>query len=433
MSKFMKDGMIEWIGMIPIHWKIARIKQFFTIVNGATPKSDNPDYWNGDIVWVTPADMFNVTTINNSSRKITEAGYLSCATILAPIGSVVLSTRAPIGQVAMTAVELCTNQGCKTLIDKETASGSFIYYLLSVSAELLNILGKGTTFLELSTRDLGNYTFGLPSIEEQQQIVSFLEVKCKEVDSLIKLQEEMIVELQAYKQSIITETVTKGIGSDVVLNESRINSLKMIPVSWNISRLKYEVILNPRTAHELDDDDLVSYAPMECVGNGELERRKIEYKSVKKGYTVFNDGDIIMAKVTPCFENGNIAVATNLMNGIGFGSTELFVFRPRNILGRWLFYYLQNEVFKENAKATMTGTGGLKRVSPSFVANHHFTYPNSQAQTKIVEYLDEKCSEIQNMIQVKQSKIDTLKKYKQSLIYECVTGKRDCRPQEERA
>ncbi|MGH8480073.1 MAG: restriction endonuclease subunit S, partial [Gammaproteobacteria bacterium] len=113
-----KDSGVEWLGEIPADWEVKRLKRAFRVVNGSTPASGEPAYWDGEIPWVTPEDLgdLNCATIVATSRNITEAGYRSCGTTLVPAGSLILSTRAPIGHLALAGVDLCTNQGCRSLV-----------------------------------------------------------------------------------------------------------------------------------------------------------------------------------------------------------------------------------------------------------------------------------------------------------------------------
>lgn len=113
--KYKQTG-IEWMPQVPEHWEVVRLKNVCQIVNGATPSSDIEKYWNGNIHWVTPAEFGDETYINDSVRKITEEGLKSCATSLVPKGSIIISTRAPIGSLAIANIELCTNQGCRAII-----------------------------------------------------------------------------------------------------------------------------------------------------------------------------------------------------------------------------------------------------------------------------------------------------------------------------
>ncbi|MDW2331509.1 restriction endonuclease subunit S [Vibrio sp. 1069] len=171
-----KESGIDWIGVIPVSWSCLPIKRSFEVVNGSTPRSGEKLYWDGDITWVTPADLSKVNeSISTSSKTITNEGLSSCGTSLVPKGSLILSTRAPIGTIAIASKELCTNQGCKSLIKTTSVENKYVYYVLSISGKQLNNLGRGTTFLELSTDELANYRVPNPSIQEQQKIANFLD------------------------------------------------------------------------------------------------------------------------------------------------------------------------------------------------------------------------------------------------------------------
>ena len=125
-----KPSGIEWLEEIPKGWEIVPLKQIFHILNGSTPKSSEPGYWDGDIPWATPDDLGSLSgdTLNVTKRKITLEGYSSCGTSLAPAGSLVLSTRAPIGHLAIAGVPLCTNQGCRSLVLRRDADRRYYYY-----------------------------------------------------------------------------------------------------------------------------------------------------------------------------------------------------------------------------------------------------------------------------------------------------------------
>lgn len=205
------------------------------------------------------------------------------------------------------------------------------------------------------------------------------------------------------------------------MKSSGIEWIGNIPDDWEVKKLKYVAELDPTISEFLGDNDIVSFAPMECLGEQTLSPYETEYGKVKGKYTYFANEDIIMAKVTPCFENGNIAIAKNLKNNVGFGSSELFVFRAKNISNSFLMYSLYSEPFKSLAKSTMYGTGGLKRVSPEFILNYKIPFPPLKTQEKIADYLDEKCGEIDATIAKQKESIEKLKAYKQSLISETVT------------
>ena len=193
-----------------------------------------------------------------------------------------------------------------------------------------------------------------------------------------------------------------------------------IPSRWEISRIKNVCIFCPSDDKSLVLDSM-GYAPMNTVRYGSIDAGVINKDKLPSGLTYFANGDIVMAKVTPCFENGNIAIAKNLHNGCAYGSSELFVFRATHVMKEFLFYALQNEIFKGACCSTMTGTGGLKRVSPSFVYNASIAIPNINEQQSIASFLDTKCGEIDALISLQEEMISELQAYKQSVITEAVT------------
>ena len=151
-----------------------QLKNVTTIVNGSTPSTANSENWDGDIAWITPKDLSNFQQrfISNGSRNITETGYNSCSTTMVPKGTVLLTSRAPIGYLAIASDPLCTNQGFKSLIcDANRLLPLYLYYWLSTKVEYLKSISDGTTFKELSKTTLENVEIDLPDIETQQHIV----------------------------------------------------------------------------------------------------------------------------------------------------------------------------------------------------------------------------------------------------------------------
>lgn len=204
----MKDSGIEWIGQIPEGWNIQPIKWGFDIIAGATPKSDNPDYWGGPIPWITPADYKTEDRyIKEGSRFLTEAGMASCSTTLLPTNSVIFSKRAPIGLVVVNQEPICTNQGCFGCVSHGDCS-SYYYYAMSAFTEQYGLYGSGTTFKEISASLFADFPLPHPPVIEQQAIADYLDTKCAEINTLISLKQSKIESLKEYKKSIIYEYIT---------------------------------------------------------------------------------------------------------------------------------------------------------------------------------------------------------------------------------
>ena len=273
--------------------------------------------------------------------------------------------------------------------------------------------------------DFANSILAIPPIEEQKSIAAYLNEKIDCIDSVISEAKASIEEYKSWKASIIYEAVTKGLDPNVEMKDSGVEWIGKIPSQWKLVRMKNLISFMPKCDYSLcKNDTLVTFTPMECIRTGTFENRSRPYGDIDGSYTQYAEGDIVLAKVTPCFENGNVCIMSGLYSGVGFGSSELFVLRPQKVLDRFLLYFLQHNGFKDAACSTMTGTGGLKRVSSSFIQNCYVPYPDMDIQKKIADYLDRKCSAIQFLICEKESLIADLEAYKKSLIFEVVTGKR---------
>jgi type I restriction enzyme S subunit len=170
--------------ILPDGWRMAKLGEICRIVGGSTPSSHAPQLWGGDIIWITPTDLGNLKGefIESSERKITKAGYESCGTEIVPVGSVVLSSRAPIGHLGVHLVPLCTNQGCKTFIPGAEVDSQFLYYALKLSVPALQALGSGATFAEVSKSDLEAFAFPLPPLADQKRIAGILKAQMAAVE-----------------------------------------------------------------------------------------------------------------------------------------------------------------------------------------------------------------------------------------------------------
>jgi len=182
--------------------------------------------------------------------------------------------------------------------------------------------------------------------------------------------------------------------------------------------------LNPDQQVALETAEHVNFLPMEAIGEkGELDLSLVrERDSVSTGYTLFFEGDVIVAKITPCFENGKGAMIHGLVNGIGFGTTELHVLRPNsNIEARFLYYITVSYPFRKLGEANMTGAAGQKRVPDEFVRNFSILLPPLSEQRTIADYLDHATAKIDTLIAAKQRLLDLLAEKRRALITHAVT------------
>ncbi|MCP2015928.1 type I restriction enzyme S subunit [Deinococcus sp. HSC-46F16] len=195
-------------------WERVRLGDIATVVSGATPKTGVDEYWDGDIAWATPKDLSGLGRkyISETESYITEKGYKSCSTILLPPNSVLLSSRAPIGHVAINAIPMATNQGFKSLIPKQGAlDASYLYHWLKSQTSYLNSLGRGATFKEVSKTIVEDIEIPLPPLPVQQRIAAVLD----EVDALRQKRERSIEGLEALRESAYIHHLAESQASSV--------------------------------------------------------------------------------------------------------------------------------------------------------------------------------------------------------------------------
>ncbi|MDC3212458.1 restriction endonuclease subunit S [Pseudoalteromonas distincta] len=192
-------------------WSISKMSEVTNIISGGTPKSGISDYWFGDVKWITPKDMGKITGIyvSETGRNITQLGLDKSSAKLIPENSVILSTRAPIGYLAINTVPMATNQGCRGLVPKNTLDTKFLYYFLLKSVSLLNDLGSGTTFKELSKTALERVEIPHPEITEQKHIVAILEQAFADIEQARAKTEQNLKNarelFESYLQQVFSE------------------------------------------------------------------------------------------------------------------------------------------------------------------------------------------------------------------------------------
>ena len=182
-------------------WKECTLGDIGTIVGGATPSTKQPEnYYDGDIAWITPKDLANYSNrfISRGERNITEIGLKSCSTQLLPKHTVLFSSRAPIGYIAIANQELCTNQGFKSVVPNEKTDYLFLFYLLKYNKDKIERLGSGTTFKEVSGSTMKNVEIRVPeSIEEQRSIAYFLSILDDKIELNSKINDNLAQQAQA--------------------------------------------------------------------------------------------------------------------------------------------------------------------------------------------------------------------------------------------
>jgi type I restriction enzyme S subunit len=431
-----KDSGVEWIGKVPEHWRIVPLKALAQIVNGATPESGNPEYWDGDIAWFTPADLDNenASELIEPRRRITAEGLASCAARLTPASSVILSTRAPVGSVGVTLIPSATNQGCRTLVPNPRILPKLLAEMLVAARSELSHRSNGTTFQELSTDSLASLRIPLAPLEEQTAIVSSLDRETARIDALIAKQEKLIELLQEKREALISHAVTKGLNPDAPMKDSGVEWLGEVPEHWEVKRLRFvgDAIIG------------LTYDPSEITD--ETEGMLVLRSSNVQGGRISFEDNVYVSTVIPeklitrvgdiliCSRNGSRALIGKNAKidsdsaGVTFGAF-MTIFRSDS--NAFLFYVFNSMIFDYQAGSFMTST--VNQLTIGNLYGFEVPMPPIDEQSIIVEYLGQETAKLDTLIEKSRRSIELMREHRTALISAAVTGKIDVRTQHQAA
>lgn len=418
----MKDSGIEWIGEIPENWSIVRFKDLYRnkkeivgdkvaeyerlalTLNGVIlrNKEDSeglqPEKFDGYQILHKDDFIFKMIDLQNISTS--RVG-------LSPFD----------GLVSPAYIRFCPK--------KENQYSKFVYYfLMSMYYNcVFNSLGGNGVRSALNAVDMGQLLIPYPNVEEQQVIVNKIEIKCVEIDKLISNQQEQIDKLKEYKQSVITEAVTKGLDPTVPMKDSGVEWIGQIPENWKITRIKNVYNLrNEKNFKELSEVNLISlYTDKGVVQHSDLVETTGNKAVTADGYKLVYVNDIVV-NIILCWMG---AIGKSNYNGVT--SPAYDVYKPfENVSSDYYHYLFRTKNF--NAECYRHGRGIMlmrwRTYSNEFMSID-VPCPPIATQQQIADYLDDKCGKIDQLIAIKQQKIDKLQQYKKSLIYEYVTGKKE--------
>ena len=439
MAREMKDSGVEWIGEIPSDWMVQKIKTNFTIIAGATPKAEKQEYWDGDILWITPADYKTVDKyVAGGRRNISEMGYQSCGTTLVPANSVIFSKRAPIGSVAINTNPLCTNQGCLSCVNKGNGDSRFFYYAMSIFTDEFELMGSGTTFKEISANNFSNFQLACPHLTVQQRIADFLDAECSEIDSVLEKTRDSIDEYKKLKQAVITQAVTKGVRPNRQMKNSGIEWIGTIPVEWEL--VAFRRVLKERSEKNspIKSTERLSLSidlgvTLYSEKTTNLDRFKDDFEQ----YKLAHEGDLVMNSMNM------IVGASGVSEYFGCVSPVYYTFYDEiedHATAKYCEYIFRSKTMQRVLFSLGKGIYAIVRgddrvntcrlkVSKEDLKNIVLPIPSVDEQREIIKYLNDKCSEIDKLINKKQKFVEELETYNKSFIYEYITGKKEV-PQE---
>lgn len=428
-----KDSGVEWIGEVPSHWEVRKIKTFSPVKRGASPRPiDDPKYFdeNGEFSWVRIADVSaSDKYLTTTTQKLSNLG--SSLSVKRYPGDIFISIAGTVGKPIISSIKCCIHDGFVYFPYLKNMNTEFLYYIFMSGQPYLG-LGKLGTQLNLNTETIGNIYIPYPSVEVQNLIVSYLNKKCSEIDNVISAQQKRIALLQELKQSVITHAVTKGLNPNVEMKDSGVEWIDKIPSNWNIVRLKNDCSLKGRIgwnglrSEEFEKESYAYLVTGQDFVSSDIDWSKC-YQINKKRYDEdpciqLENGDLLITKDGTI---GKIAKVSNMDKPACLNS-GIFVLKQKTrkeFVQGYLYWSLYSDLLKEFNSYTSTGTTILHLYQNVF-ENMPLVVPPKKEQQEISDYLDKKTKAIDLSLSKAQHQVELLQEYKQSLITEVVTGKR---------
>lgn len=425
-----KDSGIEWIGKIPEHWDLKKIKHVLLPQKGAVKAGPFGSQLRTDDM--IPDGKYKVYTQRNVLEKdaflgddyISDQKYLDLVGFAVEVGDVLITSRGTIGRayaIPNIALPGVLHPCLLRIRLKKCVQIEYLLYLFNetnITQNQVELESNATTIEVIYSETLRNILFTLPALQEQEAITDFLDQKTSEIDGLVADKEKLVSLLQEYRQAIISEAVTKGLNPDVKMKDSGVEWIGEISEHWQVIKLKHLYNINMGQSPSSEEYNLEGYGLPFLQGNAEfgaLNPVAKQYCAVSRKIAFPND---ILLSVRAPVGAQNIA---DQMYGIGRGLCAITI----NTGDTKYFWYLLT-VVKTELHLKSTGST-YDAVTVEDVANLSILNPPIDEQQAIADYLDQKTAEIDDLIAGIQESIDQLKSYRQSLISEAVTGKIDVR------
>lgn len=400
----MKDSGIEWIGEIPVGWKIVKIKNVADINMGQSP--------NGDDILDEGNLLFMQGNADFGLKYPTPRLYCDKCPKKSRIGDILMSVRAPVGEMNISDKVYGIGRGLCSIKPKSIERQYLWYYMLKSKSDF-NYYSNGSTFDSITLSVIFNFPIPIPSLSTQQKISAYLDTKCTKIDSIIEKQEKVIEKLKDYKLSRINEIVTNVDG--IECNLGRISSMK--------NGLNFNITLEGNKVKFLGVGDFKDYF---VLNEKEMFSEIIITEEIPQEYLLEN-GDIVFVRSNGSKELVGRAV---MVENIDFALTYSgFCIRFRNtradlIDDKYLLYFFRSPYFRKQLERYSQGSN-INNINQVLLSKISIIIPSPNYQITALETLDKLSSSIDSIITKKQVLIEKLTEYKKSLIYEVVTGKRE--------
>jgi type I restriction enzyme S subunit len=398
-----------------IHQSLRPLKHCCKVNPSVLPETTDPD-WEFDYIdigsvtlseGVKHKERMRFEASPSRARKLVQEGDVLVSTVRTYLRAIAAVEPAEVPQVAST--------GFAVLRADKRIDPRFLYRVVQSNpfVEQVVSLSTGVSYPAINPSTLANIEIPLPDLLTQRQIADFLDRETARIDLLIEKKQRLVALLGDKLHTKISTLVKKGAVAPAV-------------------RLRHVLRLNPSARQlRLSPDAAVTFCPMEAIENGvggiDVSNTRLFSEVAAGSYNFFAEGDVLLAKVTPCFENGKKALARKLTNGVGYATSEVFVIRvdPDKVDPEYLIYVLSSSDFQYAGRSSMTGAGGLRRISERSILDFPLFVTGIQEQRKIVEEIDFEVALSRKITEKTSTSIDRLKEYRSALITAAVTGQID--------
>ena len=419
MTRAMKDSSVEWIGLLPNNYKIMRCKYISEFLNGyAFDSNDLKTDFIYPVIRIGDIKEGSIDTVNcqgvNTNIGLSKYQIKNNDILLAMSGATV----GKVG-IAKNTTNSYINQRVGII---RTRHAKFLFYCLYTNPfiEYIVLKANGSAQPNVSGSVYGEFKIPFPPLDEQQKIVDYLDKRCGEIDTITAKIQEQITTLEEYKKSVISEAVTKGLNSNAPMKDSGIEWIGQIPANWEIDKFKYHLqrkeVKNKPELQVLSLYRELGVVPKDSRDDNHnvTSEDTSKYKYVKAGYFVVNKMKAWQ---------GSVAVSD--YEGIVSPAYYVYEFSDNKFYKRY-FHYLLRGCYKDEF---MRVSGGIRvgqwDLPADKLENMLVLIPSPTEQQEIADYLDSQCSQVEEAISDKLKQIETIEKYKKTLIYEYVTGKKE--------
>lgn len=377
------------LGIIPQEWEVRPLNYLGAICSGGTPDTEVAEYWNGDIAWCTPSDITKLDTkyIESTEVKITAKGLKESSATLLPPRSIVVCTRATIGNAAICNTEIATNQGFKNIIPNEKTNPEWLYYIIIYSKPRLVRFGCGSTFLEVSKKDFSRFKIAVPPLAEQRKIAEVLSVWDEAIEKQARLIEKLALRKRGLMQRLLSAKLRLPGFSDP-WKELKINKITII-----------------RKGEQVNKDVLFSNAKYPVINGGITPSGYLDIYNTKANTITISEG-------------GNSCGYVNFMTTPFWSGGHCYTIEAKDGINNLFIYQL----LKNNEKYIMSLRvgSGLPNIQIKDLGNLKFMIPTYQEQTAIAEVLTASDREIE----LAKEKLERLRRQKRGLMQQLLTGKK---------